>query len=71
MRDHMTFKQQRSASELITAVVYQFVGWLIALTAVVLGASKDWLIWIPAGSMLLGVMLVRASIALSGFKDEK
>ena len=57
-------------AELITAVVYQFVGWLIALVAVVLGASKDWLIWMPAGSMLLGVMLVRVSIALSGFKDE-
>ena len=70
MRDHMTFKQQKSASELITAVVYQFVGWLIALTAVVLGASKDWLIWIPAGSMLLGVMLVRASIALGSTKDD-
>lgn len=70
MRDHMTFKQQKSASELVTAVVYQFVGWLIAMTAVVLGASKDWLIWVPAGAMLLGIMLVRASIALSRVKDE-
>ena len=70
MSSHLTFKQQRSMAELITAVVYQFVGWLIALVAVVLGASKDWLIWMPAGSMLLGIMLVRASIALSGFKDE-
>jgi len=70
MSSHLTFKQQKSAAELLTAVVYQFVGWLIALVAVVLGASKDWLIWVPAGSMLLGIMLVRASIALSGFKDE-
>jgi hypothetical protein len=70
MSSHLTFKQQKSMAELITAVVYQFVGWLIALVAVVLGASKDWLIWMPAGSMLLGIMLVRASIALSGFKDE-
>jgi len=70
MSSHLTFKQQKSMAELITAVVYQFVGWLIALVVVVLGASKDWLIWMPAGSMLLGIMLVRASIALSGFKDE-
>jgi hypothetical protein len=70
MSSHLTFKQQKSMAELITAVVYQFVGWLIALVAVVLGASKDWLIWVPAGSMLLGIMLVRASIALSGFKNE-
>jgi len=69
MGDHVTFQQQKSMAELITAVVYQFVGWVIALIAVVLGASKDWLVWIPAGSMLLGVLLVRASIALGSYKD--
>jgi len=66
----MTFEQQKSMAELVTAVVYQFVGWIIALIAVVLGASKDWLVWIPAASMVLGVMLVRASIALSGTRDD-
>lgn len=71
MGDHVTFQQQKSMAELITAVVYQFVGWVIALIAVVLGASKDWLVWIPAGSMLLGVLLVRASIALGSYKDPK
>lgn len=71
MSDHVTFQQQKSMAELITAVVYQFVGWVIALIAVVLGASKDWLVWIPAGSMLLGVLLVRASIALGSYKDPK
>lgn len=70
MSSHLTFKQQRSMAELLTAVVYQFVGWIVALIAVVLGASKDWLIWVPAGSMLLGVMLVRASIALGSFRND-
>ena len=58
-------------AELVTAIVYQFVGWFIALIGVVFGANKDWLIWLPAGSMVIGVMLVRASIALSGFKDDE
>lgn len=67
MKSHLTLEQQRSMLELSVSVVYQFVGWIIALIAVVLGASKDWLIWIPAGSMLLGVMMVRV---LSRFKSE-
>lgn len=69
MDDHLTFQQQKSMAELITAVVYQFVGWVIALIAVVLGASKDWLVWVPAVFMLVGVLMVRASIALGSTKD--
>lgn len=71
MGEHMSFAQQKSLAELVTAVVYQFIGWLIALIAVVLGASKDWMIWIPAGFMLLGVVIVRINIAVSGFKNEE
>ena len=70
MKDQSTFEQQKAGAELLTAVVYQFVGWLIAMIAVVFGASKDWLIWAPAGSMLLGIMLVRASIALGSFRND-
>ena len=70
MNSHQTFKKQTSAAELATAVVYQFVGWLIALFGVVLGASKDWLVWVPACSMLLGIVMVRAVIALGSFKNK-
>jgi hypothetical protein len=70
MSSHLTFKQQKAGAELVNAVVYQFVGWLLALIAVVFGASKDWLIWAPASSMLLGVMLVRAIIALGSFRND-
>jgi predicted benzoate:H+ symporter BenE len=69
VNNDLTLQQQRYIAELTTGIVYHFVGWIIGLFLVVFGFELSWMIWMPAGSMLLGVLIVRATYSLSGRQD--